>query len=482
MRGGVILKDSISGKWYIKAPSPDNSVNEYRELELIILNKFLIDSIFTDSNEALNKDIGTFTDNFRKELIKARQAMDLTELDESLRIIDEIIRRRQAGIDKKIEPKTQTEIDKKTSHQLRVNYWEKIRDQIRELLETARIQIQDTIASRNQAELRNEPVLRNEPSLVEPTSWTEPIEDKELRKQYEDAVEKSNEESRRLRIAREQANQSKRESDLANAELRKSEVSRNLEEEKNRLKRDAIERQQKIDEDMVRKSIQEHKKHEEDNLAIKKAIQLSDIESFKISQVERKKNRLRELKEKLDNAPKEYKKMLESLKHLEKMIDDLEILLAKRNELAKVHKIDKDKITLEYNELIKKGNKKLLEKNQQEVVRLNIMKDDIEKNDDKIKSFEAQIRQGYKQITDSTENTKILQDTIEILQKSNTHLCDNPPCFNYEVKPCSRCRLVYYCSKECQGKDWLIHKRICVPRGGKTRSKKHKIKKSRRYK
>ena len=231
MIGGVILKDPISGEWYIKNKSPDKSVNEYRDLELFILNKFLKDSIFADSNDALNKDIGTFTDNFRKELIKARQAMDLTELDESLRIIDEIISRRQTGIDNKKEPKTQIEIDKKTRHQLRVNYWEKIRDQIRELLETARIQIQDTIASRNQAELRNEPALV-EPALVEPTSWTEPIEDKELKKQYEEAVEKSKEEAQKLRITREQANQSKRESDLANAALRQSEVSRKLEEEK----------------------------------------------------------------------------------------------------------------------------------------------------------------------------------------------------------------------------------------------------------
>ena len=116
-------------------------------------------------------------------------------------------------------------------------------------------------------------------------------------------------------------------------------------------------------------------------------------------------------------------------------------------------------------------------------MRLNKMKVEIEKNDEKIVSYETQIRQGYKKITDSTDNTKKIQDTIKILEKPETNLCDNPVCFNYEVKPCSGCRLVYYCSIECQKLDWKNHKQLCVKKGGKTRSKKKKtMKKSRRYK
>ncbi|KAI9030262.1 hypothetical protein DFJ74DRAFT_748020 [Hyaloraphidium curvatum] len=31
---------------------------------------------------------------------------------------------------------------------------------------------------------------------------------------------------------------------------------------------------------------------------------------------------------------------------------------------------------------------------------------------------------------------------------------------------CSRCKLVSYCSKECQRKDWARHKKVCAPPGG----------------
>jgi hypothetical protein len=31
------------------------------------------------------------------------------------------------------------------------------------------------------------------------------------------------------------------------------------------------------------------------------------------------------------------------------------------------------------------------------------------------------------------------------------------------TKCCSKCKIVYYCSKNCQKKDWLIHKLVCYP-------------------
>mmetsp|Transcript_41825 Transcript_41825/g.53893 ORF Transcript_41825/g.53893 Transcript_41825/m.53893 type:complete len:121 (-) Transcript_41825:319-681(-) len=35
---------------------------------------------------------------------------------------------------------------------------------------------------------------------------------------------------------------------------------------------------------------------------------------------------------------------------------------------------------------------------------------------------------------------------------------------NIVLKACSRCRLVFYCSKECQTKHWKSgHKKLCIP-------------------
>jgi hypothetical protein len=31
-----------------------------------------------------------------------------------------------------------------------------------------------------------------------------------------------------------------------------------------------------------------------------------------------------------------------------------------------------------------------------------------------------------------------------------------------ELKVCSRCKKVYYCSKECQKKNYRVHKRYCI--------------------
>jgi len=31
----------------------------------------------------------------------------------------------------------------------------------------------------------------------------------------------------------------------------------------------------------------------------------------------------------------------------------------------------------------------------------------------------------------------------------------------FPLKSCSRCKVVAYCSKECQGQDWSRHKKVC---------------------
>lgn len=37
-------------------------------------------------------------------------------------------------------------------------------------------------------------------------------------------------------------------------------------------------------------------------------------------------------------------------------------------------------------------------------------------------------------------------------------------CFEKATKICSQCKIVHYCSKKCQIKDWYIHKNKCIKR------------------
>ena len=40
-------------------------------------------------------------------------------------------------------------------------------------------------------------------------------------------------------------------------------------------------------------------------------------------------------------------------------------------------------------------------------------------------------------------------------------LCANTVCRKAGAQRCGRCKLIYYCSKECQAVDWKRHKHQC---------------------
>ena len=55
----------------------------------------------------------------------------------------------------------------------------------------------------------------------------------------------------------------------------------------------------------------------------------------------------------------------------------------------------------------------------------------------------------------------LLEGWLECSEEDRKKLCGN--CFKYSEVPkrCSRCKNKWYCSKECQKRDWPFHKTIC---------------------
>lgn len=50
--------------------------------------------------------------------------------------------------------------------------------------------------------------------------------------------------------------------------------------------------------------------------------------------------------------------------------------------------------------------------------------------------------------------------TDPIIHKKDECYCSI--CNNRTKKLCSACKCVYYCSIDCQKKDWFIHKKFCL--------------------
>jgi len=73
-------------------------------------------------------------------------------------------------------------------------------------------------------------------------------------------------------------------------------------------------------------------------------------------------------------------------------------------------------------------------------------------------------------IKDIPANTELLSSysyrywvkkRVNQLQALDLMCCRNCAAFSSELATCGRCKLVWYCTKECQKQDWLEHKWIC---------------------
>lgn len=59
---------------------------------------------------------------------------------------------------------------------------------------------------------------------------------------------------------------------------------------------------------------------------------------------------------------------------------------------------------------------------------------------------------------------ELFKDTVEVREgaqaQQGTRMCQSC-CGAGSLKLCQGCRLVRYCSKECQRRDWPVHKAFC---------------------
>jgi len=62
----------------------------------------------------------------------------------------------------------------------------------------------------------------------------------------------------------------------------------------------------------------------------------------------------------------------------------------------------------------------------------------------------------------------ILRDVMGDAQAdSRIRICSNckkGETEDHKMDACGRCKVTYYCSKECQRKDWPVHKKFCTPK------------------
>ena len=124
---------------------------------------------------------------------------------------------------------------------------------------------------------------------------------------------------------------------------------------------------------------------------------------------------------------------------------------------------------------------------------LRILNDAERKSDMIIKAFEETLAKleaiNLEMDAKEAELYALLEDLIKLakhIYDDTFKLCDNDGCYKEGKYPCSGCRAVRYCSKECQKVDWKVrHKAECTgnkEKGGTRRRTTKKTKKSRRYK
>ncbi len=71
---------------------------------------------------------------------------------------------------------------------------------------------------------------------------------------------------------------------------------------------------------------------------------------------------------------------------------------------------------------------------------------------------------------------KVIEENLET--RLRDRICDAENCGQREgLKTCNGCYVAFYCSKQCQKKDWKGHKGVCCGKWSKSKELKELLKK-----
>jgi hypothetical protein len=489
MRGGKIIRSTPTSKWFIVIDSDDDLVNDYRRLELSVLNRFLLNSTFTDSNEALENNGRLLVANFRADCMRAQQSHEDTVLFDRLvrwrNAINAIIRLRTQGIeDNRIPPELESEKEKgiREGHEKRRDYWLPIRAEIHRLVENARehIRIKTEMAGTAAADAAEAvdaaEVAAAEVADVPYEPTYETVQDDEAIAEYLSEIE-SREEARN-RMIRE-----RREIERAEAASAKQYAAEQAARLAEVARAEQSARDKKRNEDLARKAELVKKSASAVDAALAEGAQRAAVERV----AELKKTAIEEDAQAQRTKKQTYitekeallAKAKETLKTAKKEVDKNSSLYDEHEEIQKIVKKQLDDynraalpLTEETKSLVAqlktaKGPERvrlteLFVKNQKKQSLVIKIHEEIDKSTQKRDELRGILGPIDKKWVDAKAEVERLEGILKELSPPNYHLCHNPACFNHGKEPCNGCNAVYYCGVECKRADWKSHKPLCA--------------------